>query len=114
MTRAAAPIAALLACVLAAACGSSSQISNSKIASALDLKQSSDGYEMGGNPFCTVEELLNDSDAVDSADKSKGGQSFVIASPDGEVGILARKPFAGDCKRQAEDGLRRLSRQSSD
>ena len=116
MTRGAALIATVLAaCALAAAsgCGSSSQVSDSKIASALDLKQTSDGYEMSGNPFCSVDQLLNDSGAVDSADKSKGSQEFVIASPNGDVGILARKPFAGACKRQAEDGLKRLSHQQS-
>src|SRR6266516_4598337 len=43
-----------------AGCGTGGSISDSKIAAALDLKQAAHGYEMGGDPFCAVDELLND------------------------------------------------------
>ena len=66
---------------------------------------------MGGDPFCTVDELLNDGGEVDGAG-SNGGQDFVIASPNGEVGVLARRPFAPDCTKRADDALKRLSRKS--
>ena len=39
-------------------------------------------------------------------------RSFLIASPDGEIGVLARKPFAPDCTRRAKDDLRRLAKKS--
>jgi hypothetical protein len=96
----------------AGGCGTTSSTSDAKIISALDLKESRGAYEMGGDPFCTVDKLLNDSDEVDAA-KSTSGQEFVISSPTGEVGVVAQKPFAPDCSRRAKDELRRLSRQSS-
>ena len=108
------PILALLIAPLALAgggCGPGSSISDSEIVRALDLKRTDHAYRIGGDPFCTLGELLNDSDEVDGA-SGDGGQSFLIASPDGEVGVLARKPFAPDCARRAKDDLRRLARKS--
>jgi hypothetical protein len=108
------PILALLITALALAgggCGPGSSISDSEIVRALDLKRTDHAYRIGGDPFCTVGELLNDSDEVDGA-SGDGGQSFLIASPDGEVGVLARKPFAPDCARRARDDLKRLARKS--
>jgi hypothetical protein len=108
------PTLALLVAVLALAaggCGTGSSISDSKIVSALDLKQANRAYRMGGDPFCTVDELLNDSDEVDQA-SDEPGRDFLIASPDGEIGVLARRPFAPDCTRRAKDALRRLARKS--
>src|SRR6266536_5938559 len=87
-------VATLLAGVLlagAAGCGTSTSISDSKIVGALDLKQAHGAYEMGGDPFCTIDQLLNDSDEVDSAN-TQGRLDFVIASPKGDVGVLARRP----------------------
>ena len=92
-------------------CGPGSSISDSEIVRALDLKRTDHAYRIGGDPFCTVGELLNDSGEVDGA-SGNGGQSFLIASPDGEVGVLARKPFAPDCTRRARDDLKRLARNS--
>ena len=106
---------ALLACALvvggAPGCGPGQATPDSKIVRALDLKRTDHAYRIGGDPFCTVGELLNDSDEVDGA-SGDGGQSFLIASPDGEVGVLARKPFAPDCARRARDDLKRLARKS--
>lgn len=95
----------------AGGCGSGSSTTDSEIVKALDLKQAGQGYEIGGDPFCAVDELLNDGDEVDGA-SGDGGQSFLIASPDGEVGVIARKPFAPDCTREARDDLRRLAKKS--
>ena len=85
---------ALLVAALALAaggCGSGSSTPDSEIVRALDLKRAGGAYAIGGDPFCVVDELLNDSDEVDGA-SGDGGQSFRIASPDGEIGVIARKP----------------------
>ena len=100
------------ALVLAAGgCGSGSSTPDSEIVRALDLKRAGGAYAIGGDPFCVVDDLLNDSDEVDGA-SGDGGQSFLIASPDGEIGVIARKPFAPDCTRGARDDLRRLAKKS--
>ena len=106
-------LALLVAALVLAAggCGSGSSTPDSEIVRALDLKQAGGGYEIGGDPFCAVDELLNDGDEVDGAG-GDGGQSFLIASPDGEIGVLARRPFAPDCTRQARDDLKRLAKKS--
>ena len=108
------PTLALLAAALAlaaAGCGSGNSTPDSEIVKALGLKQAGQGYEIGGDPFCAVDELLNDGDEVDGAG-GEGGQSFPIASPDGEIGVLARRPFAPDCARRAKDDLKRLAKKS--
>jgi hypothetical protein len=92
-------------------CGSGQSTSDAKIIQALDLKQAGNAYRIGGDPFCTVDDLLNDSDEVDQASDA-GGASFLIASPSGDVGILARRPFAPDCTRKAKDDLKRVARKS--
>ena len=106
---------ALLAFALAvgggAGCGGGQSTSDAKIVSALELEQTNRAYRMGGDPFCTVDDLLNDSDEVDQA-SNDAGRDFLIASPDGEIGVLARRPFAPDCTRRAKDALRRLARKS--
>ncbi len=96
-----------------ASCGTSSQVSDSKLISELQLKQTARGYEMGGDPFCTIEQLLNDGDEVSSADDHQGAAHFVIAGPDGKVGVLAQRPFAPDCTQRAERVLKKLERKSS-
>jgi hypothetical protein len=92
-----------------AGCGNGSSISDPKIVAALDLEQTARGYEVGGDPFCTIVELLNDGDEVERASDRRGGD-FVIASPDGQVGVLAEPPFAPDCTRRARDALKHLER----
>jgi hypothetical protein len=84
---------------------------DSEIISALNLKQAASGYEVNGDPFCRVDELLNDVDEVNSASDQKG-LSFVIAAPNGEAGIVAHPPFAPSCKREVEADLKKLVRKS--
>ena len=108
------PALALLAAALALAaggCGSGSSTSDSEIVKALNLKATGGGYELDGDPFCVVGELLNDDDEVDQA-SDVGAEEFLIASPDAEIGVLALKPFAPDCAKQAKRELRRLARKS--
>ena len=107
-------ILAVLGAALALAaggCGSGNSTTDSEIVRALNLESASAGYELGGDPFCAVGELLNDGDEVDGA-SADPAQEFLIASPDGEIGVLAQKPFAPDCARRAKDDLRRLARKS--
>lgn len=103
--------ASALALTGAVGCGAGKSVSDSEIIEALNLKKAGQGYAIGGDPFCTVAQLLNDGDEVDGASE-KSGNGFVIASPNGEVGVLARRPFAPDCLRRARDDLRRLARKS--
>ena len=101
----------VLASALAwAGCSSSgSSIDDSKIISALNLQKGSGGYEMNGDPFCRIDELLNDVDEVKGAEHQKGS-NFVIAAPHGEAGVVAHTPFAPACKRQAQAALKKLVR----
>jgi hypothetical protein len=84
---------------------------DSQIISALNLKQAGSGYEMNGDPFCHIDDLLNDVDEVNAANKKKG-TGFVIAAPKGQVGVVAHPPFAPSCKREAEDELKQLVKPS--
>jgi hypothetical protein len=84
---------------------------DSKIVSALNLKKAGSGYEMNGDPFCRVDEILNDVGEVNDAGKQKG-TDFVIAAPKGQVGVLAHAPFAPSCKREAKDALKQLVKPS--
>jgi hypothetical protein len=84
---------------------------DSTIISALHLKEAGSGYEMNGDPFCRVDELLNDVDEVKSADEQKG-VDFIIAAPKGQVGVLAHPPFAPSCKHQANEAFKQLVRKS--
>jgi hypothetical protein len=102
----------ILACVLVwAGCSTSSgsSIDDSKIISALNLKKASSGYEMNGDPFCRIDEILNDLGEVKSAQHQKG-TNFVIAAPKGQAGVVAHPPFAPACKREAQDALNKLVR----
>lgn len=103
----------LAAFVAWAGCGSvaGDSVDDSQIISALNLKKASSGYEMDGDPFCRIDDLLNDVDEVNSASKQKG-IDFVIAAPNGVAGVLAHPPFAPRCKREATDALKKLARQS--
>ena len=89
-----------------------SSTDDSEIISALHLKKSDGGYEINGEPFCRIDQLLNDVGEVNSASEEKG-INFVIAAPNGEVGVVAHPPFAPNCKREAEAALKKLTRQSN-
>ena len=110
--RAIVALAVALAVVGAAGCGAGQSTSDSKIVGALHLKQANHAYQIGGDPFCTVDRLLNDADEVKQASDKPGSRDFLIASPNAEIGVLARRPFAPDCARQAKDALRKLTGKS--
>ena len=108
----AAALASAVALFGAAGCGAGGSTPDSKIVSALHLKQGNHAYQIGGDPFCTVDQLLNDADEVQQAGDKPGSRDFLIASPNAEIGVLARRPFAPDCARRAKDALKRLARKS--
>jgi hypothetical protein len=108
------PLAALLVFGLVlvwAGCSSvgGDSTDDAAIIDALNLKKAGSGYEMHGDPFCRIDDLLNDVDEVNSADEQKG-VDFVIAAPDGQAGVLAHPPFAPSCKREATEALKKLVR----
>jgi len=93
--------------LVGAGCAAGSSVSDSEIVAALHLQKTARGYEMGGDPFCRIDELLNDVGEVQEAN-DQSGHDFVIASPDARIGVLARPPFAPDCTRRARDALKKL------
>jgi hypothetical protein len=107
--RALAALLIVAVALVGAGCATGSSVSDSEIVAALHLQKTSRGYEMGGDPFCTIDQLLNDGDEVQEA-SDQGGHDFVIPSPNGEIGVLARPPFAPDCTHRARDALKKLER----
>jgi hypothetical protein len=105
--RGLAALLALAAVLAIAGCGGDAT-DDSKIIAALNLKEAGNGYEMNGDPFCRVDEVLNDTGEVEEAGDKKD-ITFVIAAPKGEFGVVARPPFAPSCKREATEALKRLA-----
>jgi hypothetical protein len=86
-----------------AACGAESEkFSDGKIADAIEAKDD----EIRGDPFCVVDDYLNDPDEIEKADKKKGAP--IITSARGGVGVLVEPPFPGDCEQRVRRGLNRL------
>jgi hypothetical protein len=81
---------------------------DAKIIERLDLKQSGNGYAIGGEAFCEVEDkLLNNAAEVESAaDRDELG--LVIASREGNVGVKGVPVFNPDCAELAKKKLNKL------
>ena len=107
-------IAAAVAALAAAGCGSEDQVSDDDIVEALKLEPSAErsAYAIGGDPFCEVsDELLNDADEVDAASEgaSEGGKlDLVITDSEQTVGVEALPPFDPACAQKAKRALNRL------
>lgn len=102
MRGGAALIAAVLASMAVAACGSDeSKFSDDKIASAIGAKND----EVGGDPFCVVKDYLNDAAEVDKAGNKDGP---AISSAVGNIGVVVVPPFPEDCARDVRKGLDKL------
>jgi hypothetical protein len=98
---------AILAVVLVGCSdGDSKHFSDAKIIDKLNLKKSDHGYAFDEGGFCEVEsKLLNDADEVSSAgDRS----NLVIASHEGNVGVIAIPIFPPDCKEKVQKKLNKL------
>jgi hypothetical protein len=94
--------------VLLGACGGDEQVSDSDIIEAANLEEGGNGaaYTVGGDPFCEVGELLNDTDEVEAA--SEGGSDLVIADSEQRAGIRGVPPFDPKCAKRARRGLNSL------
>lgn len=94
--------------LLVGACGGDEQVSDSEIVEAANLEEGSNGapYTVGGDPFCEVDELLNDSDEIEAA--SENGAELVIADSEQRAGIAGVPPFDPECAKRARRGLNSL------
>lgn len=102
-------ITATLAAVVFTACGTDPpRYQDERIIDRLDLEKTEAGYAIDGDLFCEVDKkLLNDADEVEAvADKDQLG--LVIASRQGNVGVLGMPPFAPDCADEAKKKLDKL------
>ena len=108
--RIAGGLAVLVAAVLAfGGCGDDPvRYSDEKIVDRLNLEKSEHGYAVDGDIFCEVKRnLLNDSGQVDEAldDEELG---LVIASTEGNVGVVGVPVFSPDCKDEVKKKLNRM------
>src|SRR5688500_16397057 len=65
-----------------------------------------EGSAVGGDPFCKVDEVLNDADEISAAGEQKG--AVIITSREGTVGVSVVPPFPDDCARTVKKGLDKL------
>ena len=101
----------MIAIVGVASCGSDeTSFSDKKIVEKLNLTKPEDGgkgYLFDDDAFCEIDNnLLNDSGEIDSADDDRG--TLVIASREGNVGVIGKPPFAPDCRDRVQHKLNRL------
>ena len=109
MRRGPPSLAAVAAALLLAfaGCGDdSSSYSNGEIERALDLERGSGAYEVGGDPFCRVTDLLHDGDEVAGINRRQ--RQLALTSRQGGVGVVVEPPFPPDCQQQVESGLNDL------
>jgi hypothetical protein len=92
--------AVLFASLALAACGEDETFSDSKIADAIGAEDN----EVDGDPFCVIDDYLNDSDEIDEARKN----APAITSAQGGVGVLVEPPFPSDCEQKVRKGLNKL------
>jgi hypothetical protein len=102
--RRAVAIPALCAGVLAigAGCGGDGGFSDGEIEKAAKIE----GNAVGGDPFCKVDEVLNDADEIATAGERKG--AAIITSREGNVGVSVVPPFPDDCALTVRKGLDKL------
>jgi hypothetical protein len=111
LVRAAILVTVAAVVIAAAGCGGdeeTTRFGDDKIVDTLDLQKSDGGYAIGGDPFCEVDSnLLNDADEVDKA-KDRNDLNLMLASHEGNVGVIGVPPFAPDCRQKAERQLNKL------
>jgi hypothetical protein len=95
-----AALAALLASLALAACGEDERFSDSKIADAIGAEDD----QVDGDPFCVIDDYLNDTEQIDAERKS----APVITSARGGVGVVVEPPFPSDCEQKVRKGLNKL------
>jgi hypothetical protein len=94
---------------MATGCGGDESVPDDEIVDAVKLEQGSNGaaYTVGGDPFCEVNELLNDSDEVSTA-RDRDKLDLVITDSEQTVGIEGVPPFDPECAREARRALNRM------
>jgi hypothetical protein len=94
---------------LVTGCGGEDSVPDDEIVDAVKLEEGSNGavYTVGGDPFCEVNELLNDSDEVETA-RDRDKLDLVITDSEQRVGIEGVPPFDPECAREARRALNRL------
>lgn len=102
MSRRAGILAGLSVALALAGCGESEKFSDKKISDAAKIQ---DGA-VGGDPFCVVDDLLNDADEISEADAKK--DLVILTSTQGNIGIVVVPPFPGDCEETVRQGLNKL------
>jgi len=98
-------------------CGGGSDVhyGDKQIVDKLGLEETGKGYAIDGDPFCEIDgRLLNDADEVGKVEDQKKPVGLVIASREGNVGVIGLVPFAPDCRDTATKKLNRLDPEPSD
>jgi hypothetical protein len=99
----------------AVGCGEETTVSDDAIIEALNLERADDGsvYEVGGDPFCQVEEeLYNDSAEVEEAQSSKNAQ--VLSDSTATIGIQVIPPFDPSCEEKVQRALNKLGKEETE
>jgi len=107
--RGGAAVAAFLVALALAGCSEeeTSRIGDAKIIDKLKLEQAEGGYTVDGDPFCVVADpLLNTASEVASAQGSR--KAIIVASREGNVGVVGVPTFPDDCRQVARKKLNKL------
>ena len=88
--------------------------SDARIVDKLNLEEveGQKDYAIDGDLFCSVErKLLNNRSEVEDADEET---DLVVASREGNVGVIGVPVFAGDCAEEARKKLNKLDPEPED
>lgn len=94
-------LAGIVASVALGACGEEERFSEKKVFEAAKVE----GGQVKGDPFCAVDSVLSNADALA---KERNGQSAIITSKNGNVGVVVEPPFPDDCEKTVRRGLNDL------
>ena len=101
----------IMACSLVlAGCGAEEErFSEKKVFAATKVENG----EVGGDPFCAVDSVLSNADAIEEERAAKGAEA-IITSKNGNVGVVVTPPFPDDCEKTVLDGLNELDPQEKE
>ena len=95
-------IVATCSLVLASCGAEEERFSEKKVFEATKVE----GGEVEGDPFCVVDSVLSNADAI--AKERKKDPAGIITSKNGNVGVVVEPPFPDDCEKTVLDGLNKL------
>lgn len=99
----------------AVGCGEETTVSDDAIVEALNLERADDAgvYEVGGDPFCQIEEeLYNDSAEVEEAQSQKNAP--VLSDSTATIGIQVIPPFDPSCEEKVQRALNKLGEEEAE